>query len=67
MRLLDVEQVAFEVDRHSVSWLPARTIPKRFRKNFEQAMATVGMANVIIEIGADPGRPAVSTHAVVAR
>src|SRR3546814_3802822 len=38
--------------------------PEALQEELEQAMATVGM-NVDIEIGADPGRPAVSTHAVV--
>ena len=64
VRLLDVEQVVIRGRLTLGVMVACPNDPEALQEELEQAMATVGM-NVDIEIGADPGRPAVSTHAVV--
>jgi phosphoserine phosphatase len=62
--LLDVEQV---VIRRRLTLAVLVTSPAdsdRLLEDLEDAMATVGMS-VDVELGADPGRPPLSTHAVV--
>ena len=64
VRLLDVEQVVIRGRLTLGVMVACPNDPEALQEELEQAMATVGM-NVDIEIGAEPGRPAVSTHAVV--
>ncbi|TXG92621.1 phosphoserine phosphatase SerB [Rhodococcus rhodnii] len=62
--LLDVEQVVIRGRLTLGVLLGGARDGERLQEDLEDAMATVGM-DVDVEIGADPGRPSVSTHVVV--